>query len=155
MRKFTPEQREYNRLKAHEYYIANREVCCKRQREYRLKNLEQSRKHDKDNKEKKTQQRRAWREKNKARDQAYHRYKVLGISELEQKALWDTQMGLCAICKDPLIDIDHRTHLDHNHQTNKIRGFLCNHCNRGLGGFRDDPNILQEAIEYLRRSEIS
>jgi hypothetical protein len=26
---------------------------------------------------------------------------------------------------------------------------LCNHCNRGLGHFRDDPNLLEFARIYL------
>ena len=40
-------------------------------------------------------------------------------------------------------------HLDHNHVTGKLREFLCNPCNRGLGYLQDDPMILMKAIEYL------
>ena len=39
--------------------------------------------------------------------------------------------------------------VDHCHKTNKIRGMLCNHCNRGLGHFRDDPELLEFARIYL------
>ena len=39
--------------------------------------------------------------------------------------------------------------LDHCHETNTFRGFLCNNCNHGLGKFKDDPAILQNAIDYL------
>jgi hypothetical protein len=39
--------------------------------------------------------------------------------------------------------------VDHCHKTNVIRGMLCNHCNRGLGHFRDDPNLLEFAKIYL------
>lgn len=39
--------------------------------------------------------------------------------------------------------------VDHDHQTNKIRGMLCNHCNRGLGHFKDNPNLLEYARIYL------
>ena len=42
--------------------------------------------------------------------------------------------------------------IDHNHQTNHIRGVLCHHCNSGLGLFRDNPAILESAIDYLKRS---
>jgi hypothetical protein len=38
---------------------------------------------------------------------------------------------------------------DHDHITGENRGFLCNHCNLALGGFRDNPTILAYAIEYL------
>ena len=39
--------------------------------------------------------------------------------------------------------------VDHCHTTNIIRGMLCNHCNRGLGHFRDDPQLLEFARIYL------
>lgn len=39
--------------------------------------------------------------------------------------------------------------VDHNHNTDKVRGLLCNHCNRGLGHFRDNTETLLKAIDYL------
>jgi len=42
--------------------------------------------------------------------------------------------------------------LDHCHQTESFRGWLCHRCNRALGGFNDDIETLQRAIEYLRGS---
>lgn len=39
--------------------------------------------------------------------------------------------------------------MDHNHESNKFRGMLCNHCNRGLGNFKDNIEILKKAILYL------
>lgn len=39
---------------------------------------------------------------------------------------------------------------DHNHDTGAARGWLCNPCNRGLGAFGDNSEILKAAAEYIR-----
>ena len=42
-------------------------------------------------------------------------------------------------------------HIDHDHKTGEVRGALCHGCNIGLGGFKDNIDILNKAIEYLVR----
>lgn len=54
------------------------------------------------------------------------------------------QNNRCAICGDP-----DPTDLDHCHRTGKIRWLLCRHCNRGLGAFRDSPDLLRKAASML------
>jgi len=44
--------------------------------------------------------------------------------------------------------------VDHCHITNKVRGMLCNHCNRGLGHFKDNIESLEKAIKYLKDRSI-
>lgn len=68
-----------------------------------------------------------------------------GISLEEYQKMYDAQGGLCAICNDPY-DI---LCVDHCHKTGTVRGLLCDACNHGLGRFKDEPNLLSRAIDYL------
>ena len=43
-------------------------------------------------------------------------------------------------------------HLDHCHTTDKFRGYLCSNCNKGLGCFKDNTEVLERAVEYLKRT---
>jgi hypothetical protein len=42
-----------------------------------------------------------------------------------------------------------RMHLDHDHDTGKFRGVLCQGCNTGIGQFYENTQIMQSAIAYL------
>jgi hypothetical protein len=70
-----------------------------------------------------------------------------GITVDHYDAMLVSQRGLCAICRQP---VGAKTfNVDHCHETGVVRGLLCHLCNRGLGLFRDNPNLLVEAIKYL------
>ncbi len=60
----------------------------------------------------------------------------------------------CPICKKKTIPgITSKVVLDHNHKTGEPRAWICDSCNTGLGRFKDDINLLQRAIDYLKKSE--
>lgn len=40
--------------------------------------------------------------------------------------------------------------IDHCHDTGKVRGLLCNHCNTGLGKLGDKIESLEKALDYLK-----
>ena len=40
--------------------------------------------------------------------------------------------------------------VDHDHDTDEFKGWLCHKCNRTLGGFYDDIGILTRALEYVK-----
>ena len=54
----------------------------------------------------------------------------------------------CNICSRKLTSYK-RKHIDHCHETGRVRGILCSQCNVGLGMFQDDPERLAKAITYL------
>ena len=61
------------------------------------------------------------------------------------------QGNVCAICGTSTPGGRGNFHADHNHETNQPRGVLCHNCNVALGNFRDNPEILRAAIEYLNK----
>ena len=65
------------------------------------------------------------------------------IDDESLKHLISTTMQ-CTICGD-----EGDLVVDHDHKNNKIRGILCNRCNKGLGLFRDSPDLLEYARIYL------
>ena len=67
------------------------------------------------------------------------------------------QDNKCAICKLSEVrlaangkDIT-RLCIDHDHETGFVRALLCHDCNSGLGKFKDCPELLLEAADYLMR----
>lgn len=83
----------------------------------------------------------------------YNRQYLYGLTTEQFDALLAAQDGKCAICgttewrgrgKSP--------HVDHCHETRRVRGLLCDFCNRGLGMFGDDPARLRAAAAYLEAS---
>lgn len=83
---------------------------------------------------------------------------TFGITLDEYNELLEKQNYVCAVCNKPEKEIHPQSkkirnlNVDHCHETGKIRGLLCNSCNRGIGLLRDDPNLLFAAIQYLKRS---
>jgi hypothetical protein len=76
-----------------------------------------------------------------------HRY---GITLLEKEQLIQSQNNCCAICKTTL-SMNKNAHLDHSHNSGLVRGVLCQPCNIGLGGFKDNVEFLKNAIKYLEK----
>lgn len=83
-----------------------------------------------------------------------HYRRTYGI-ELEQAiALLERQGNACAICRCPLDAFSHNTHVDHCHDTKRVRGILCRTCNMQVGWYEKWPNFHQHAASYLERANV-
>lgn len=85
----------------------------------------------------------------------YYRGKHLeykyGMTHGDYDSLLKEQGHKCAICG---IEDKHaenaRLCVDHNHDTNKVRGLLCKKCNQAIGLLQDNAEFCESAGRYLR-----
>lgn len=68
------------------------------------------------------------------------------LRSIEAELLYNSADG-CGICGIRLQGS--RKHIDHGHNTSKIRGVLCSKCNHAIGLMHEDKEILAKAIDYL------
>lgn len=104
-----------------------------------------------------------WYQKNKERkrelSQKYKHIKksqdlerTYGITMDEYKQMLEDQNHVCKICSKPQ-STNRSLCVDHCHTTGKVRGLLCDSCNRGLGMLGDNVESLSTALQYLKDAE--
>jgi hypothetical protein len=88
---------------------------------------------------------------NKDRYADYSLKRHYGLSRGDYDAMLAAQDGRCAICgsTSPNGVRIKRFHVDHCHATGRVRGLLCENCNKGIGLFHDDTDLIHAAINYL------
>jgi hypothetical protein len=67
-----------------------------------------------------------------------------GITQQDWDELAERQKHKCAICLRL-----RKLHVDHDHDTGKVRSLLCSQCNVGIGMFGEDPKVISRARLYL------
>jgi ATP-dependent 26S proteasome regulatory subunit len=80
-----------------------------------------------------------------------------GLTIEQYEALKSKQNNRCAICnrtQQERVKLAKELAVDHNHETNEIRGLLCNPCNRAIGMMKEDPELLEKAASYLRGTSL-
>jgi hypothetical protein len=86
----------------------------------------------------------------KERTRIWSRFRVTGFTEEDFQQKLNEQEKRCAIC-----GTDNPGNMgwqaDHCHETLIKRGVLCHLCNKGLGHFKDNIELLLKAIKYLER----
>lgn len=79
---------------------------------------------------------------------------LYGISWERYYEMYREQDGKCAICRRPGFMANRgpknrRLAVDHDHNTGKVRGLLCVHCNSMIGYAQDNPELLRAGTLYL------
>ena len=73
------------------------------------------------------------------------------LTEEQYDSMLELQNHKCAICGITFgSDNKTRPNVDHCHNSDKVRGFLCFSCNAGIGLLKESETNLQNAISYLR-----
>lgn len=93
---------------------------------------------------------RRWREENPTKALAA-RLKRHNLTVEQYHDLILGQDGKCAVCECPFGDGGRSINIDHCHITNVVRGLLCKNCNTSLGKFKESPDLLRKAAEYLEK----
>lgn len=74
-----------------------------------------------------------------------------GLTPETFQALSDAQDGLCALCRKPgRTGRNGKFDVDHCHDTGRVRGLLCRHCNIALGILGDNAEKMEKVMDYLR-----
>ena len=105
---------------------------------------------------------RAWYAKHPGKHRESRLQHVYGLTLDGYESLLVEQGGGCRICRQPetvtraghvlalTVDHDHACCSGPRSCGRCIRGLICHRCNRAIGLFRDDPELLEAAAAYLR-----
>ncbi len=77
----------------------------------------------------------------------YHNIKTkYGLTQEQYQQMIMKANNKCEICQKEC-----KFCIDHDHKTGKVRGLLCDKCNKGIGYFEDSVKKLNSARQYLMR----
>lgn len=131
---------EKKRADAKAYYEANKEKVKVYQKAYHEAN-----------KEKKNAYSNTYNKANKDKNKAYKLKKTYNLTIDQHNQLFESQSGCCFICNTHQSEFKNALNVDHDHDTGKVRGLLCHHCNTGIGLLNDNVSAIEDARRYLTR----
>jgi len=134
----SPWCKECHKKSAREWHKVHPEKSKTNKTEYRKNHREQERERSG-----------KWYKNNPDKARNGHLKRRYGIDQPTYLTLLASQGGKCAICGTAESGGHGVWHIDHDHETGKIRGLLCHGCNTALGGFGDNPDRLLAAVDYL------
>lgn len=94
--------------------------------------------------------------RDKSKSRARFRRYLYGIEPEDFERMWEEQGRACKMCGVHLDKefgrMKNTCHVDHDHETGKVRGLLCLQCNSLLGMAQNRPGILLAAMRYLKEN---
>lgn len=140
-KQYHKDNREELLLKRKKDYANNKKKYSKRAKKYRTNNAEEIKKVKKQ-----------YTATHKKEIRNLNLKYAYGITIDQYEQMFNVQEGKCKICNKHQNELKQPLSVDHNHTTNKIRGLLCQNCNTILGHAKDNIDILQKAINYLKNN---
>ncbi len=139
-----PKRKEYTKQKS-----AEKRAAIKADPQALQKHQEYMRQYVKENREKLNAQN-SERYFKDPRKRFIQRLRRLGIP-IEQWLLEHllSHDGFCDLCNKPGDGRWKELSIDHCHTTRQFRGMLCTECNTGIGKFKDNPELLRKAADYV------
>ena len=90
----------------------------------------------------------AWKRKNPDKvllaNRKHELKKKYGLSYADYERMVEEQDGKCDLCGE-----QKQLVVDHCHTKKTVRKLLCRMCNTGLGMFKENPEVLRKAAEYV------
>ena len=92
------------------------------------------------------------RKQKRDRSFEYHLNKAYGMTRRQHEAMYAAQDGRCGLCGQPT-PYD-KIVTDHDHNTGKVRGLLCQRCNTGLGMMESRNVPISRIADWLERGRV-
>lgn len=100
-----------------------------------------------------------WQSNNREKVRASYLKTYYKLTWEDYLILYEKQCGQCAICRSPITVLYKKginskkdvAHVDHCHETGRVRGLLCRYCNVGIGHLKDSALLCILASEYLKK----
>lgn len=105
--------------------------------------------------EKKRKERERWNDLSEEKRREKWLKSKYNLTYHEYRDMYKRQDGKCQTCFT-IISINAKQGgydtacVDHCHSTGKIRGLLCNHCNRAIGLLKESVETMNNIINYLK-----
>lgn len=137
-RKYRAEHKKELAAYHHKHYATHKERADAYQRKYNAEHRKEV-----------NARNRKWRAENPERAVSISLKHRFDITLADYDAMLIAQDGVCAICGKTPWEEEKRLAVDHNHETGRVRGLLCNNCNSGIGYLQDNPGLCRLAADYL------